>query len=202
VIVVGEPVALLAMLTLAPFTAPGVLGANVTVSVADCPGVSIVPFDTPLALKPAPVTVTPETVMFEFPLLVSVVESWIELFTFTVPKLKLVGLAAKICVAETPVPLTLIVIGEGVPFVVSLIVPLTVAVEVGVKTALNAMLPPASIVVAVDNPVMVIPVPVTVIFENLSVALPLFRSVTGCELLFPTTTFAKATLVGEAAIWA
>jgi hypothetical protein len=75
VIVVGEPVALLAMLTLAPFTAPGVVGANVTVSVADCPGVSIVPFDTPLALKPAPATVTLETVMFEFPLFVSVAES-------------------------------------------------------------------------------------------------------------------------------
>ena len=36
----GLFVALLVMVTLAPLTAPGVVGANFTVRVADCPGVS------------------------------------------------------------------------------------------------------------------------------------------------------------------
>jgi hypothetical protein len=94
----------------------------------------------------------------------------------------------------------LIVRGDGVPFVVSLIDPLIVVVDVGVKIALNVRLPPAAIVVAVVNPEIVIPVPVTVIFENDSVALPLLASVIGFELLDPTATVPKATLVGDAAI--
>ena len=39
-IVVGELVALLVMVMLAPLTIPGDVGANFTVRVADCPGVS------------------------------------------------------------------------------------------------------------------------------------------------------------------
>jgi hypothetical protein len=50
-------VALLAIVTLAPVPAlPALLGENVTVSVVDCPGVRIAPPETPLELKPAPVT--------------------------------------------------------------------------------------------------------------------------------------------------
>jgi hypothetical protein len=157
-------------------------------------------FETPLALNPAPVTVTVEIVMLEFPLFVSVDVSWLELLTFTVPKLKLVGFAASSRVAATPVPLRLIVNGEGVPLVVSVTDPLMVVAEVGVKMALNVALPPAAIVVDVVSPVMLIPVPDVTMFENVRVALPLFRNVTGCELLLPTTTLEKATLVGDAAI--
>lgn len=55
--VAGEFVALLAIVTLAPVPAlPALLGENVTVSVVDCPGVRIAPPETPLELKPAPVT--------------------------------------------------------------------------------------------------------------------------------------------------
>jgi len=39
-----------------------------------------------------------------------------------------------------------------------------------------------------------------VICENVRVALPLFLSVIGCELLLPTVTVPKLTLVGLAAI--
>lgn len=69
-IVSGEFGALLAMPTL-PLLAPPDVGANVTVSVADCPGVRIVPFTMPLALKPTPTMVTPEIVTLAFPLLVT-----------------------------------------------------------------------------------------------------------------------------------
>jgi hypothetical protein len=200
VTVVGELVALLEIFTFAPVTAPALVGENVTVSVAVCPGVSIMPFETPLALNPAPVTVTPDTVMVEFPVFVRIDESWLELFTFTVPKLKLVGFADSTFVAAIAVPVKLIVNGEGVPFVDSVIDPLTGVVEVGVKTALNDTLPPAAIVVDVVRPVIDIPVPVTEMFENVSVAVPLLVSVMGCELLLPTTTFVKVALVGEAEI--
>jgi hypothetical protein len=90
--------------------------------------------------------------------------------------------------------------GEGVPFVVNVIDPLMAVVEVGVKIALKTALPPAAIVVDVESPVWLIPVPATVICENVSAALPLFCSVMGCELLVPMTTLPKATLLGVAEI--
>ena len=152
-IVVGELVALLVIATFAPLTAPGVVGANVTVRVADCPGVSTVPFEMPLALKPAPVSATLEIVIFEFPLLVSNVVKDELLPSFTFPKLKVVGFAPSDKVAAAPVPDRLITSGEGVPFVVSVMLPLTVVAEEGVKTALKVVLPPAAIVVDVERPV-------------------------------------------------
>ena len=152
-IVAGEFVALLAIETLAPLTVPAVVGANVTVSVADCPGVSIVPFEMPLALKPAPVTVTPEIVTFELPLFEIDVVS--ELFdpSFTFPNERLVGFARSKNVAAEPVPDKLMTSGEGVPFVVNVMLPVTGFAEDGVKTASNVVLPPAAIVVDVESPV-------------------------------------------------
>jgi hypothetical protein len=73
-IVVGDAVALLAMLTL-PVAVPVVLGANWTVKMTVWLGVNVKPDATPLALKAAPDTVTPEMVIFEFPLLTSVAVS-------------------------------------------------------------------------------------------------------------------------------
>jgi len=174
VIVVGEPVALLASCTLAPVTVPPVVGANVTVSVADCPGVRIVVLETPLTLNPAPVVVTPETVTLEFPLFVIVDASWLEPFTFTVPKLKLVGLAAKIRVAATPVPLKLIVTDDGRPSVVRTIEPVTLVADTGVKIAFSVALAPAAIVVDVVTPELLKPEadPVMLTCENVRSALP------------------------------
>lgn len=80
--------------------------------------------------------------------------------------------------------------------------PLTVAAEPGVNTALNMALLPAAIVVDVVRPVRLNPVPVVEICENVSVAVPWLLSVMGCELLFPTMTFPKLTVVGFAAICA
>lgn len=131
-IAIGEPVALLVTLTFAPFTAPPVVGEKITVNVAVCPGVRIVPLATPLAVNPAPATAMPEMVKLEFPLFVSIEVSGLELFTFTVPKLKLVGFAPRIRVAARPVPLRLITSEEGVPFVVKVMEPLTAVVELGV----------------------------------------------------------------------
>lgn len=53
--------------------------------------------------------------------------------------------------------------GDGAPFVVMLIEPLTAVPEVGVKTALKFTLAPAAIVVDVESPVWLMPVPVTLI---------------------------------------
>jgi hypothetical protein len=83
----GEFVALLATETL-PVALPAPAGANVAVKVAVCPGVRMRPEETPLALKPAPETVTFETVTLELPPFVSVTDCVPLLDTFTFPKLK------------------------------------------------------------------------------------------------------------------
>jgi len=197
--VVGDPVALLAIFTLAPATVPPVVGLNVTVSVAAWPGLRIRPFATPLELKPAPVVVTLETVTLEFPVLVMVEVSELDVFRLTVPKFKLVGFAVRVRVAATAVPFRLMVSGEGVPFVVSVTEPLTLPADAGVNTALNVNVAPAAIVLDVVRPLMLIPAPVTETLENVSVVLPLFFSWIGWELLLPTTTLENVALAGLAA---
>jgi len=92
-LIVGELLALLLTATF-PVTAPAVVGANVITRVAVWLGVSVVPL-TPVALKPAPVAVTPEIITFEFPVFVSVTFTDALLPSLTLLKLKLDGLALR-----------------------------------------------------------------------------------------------------------
>jgi hypothetical protein len=193
--IAGELAALLAIVTLAPFTLPALLGENVTVSVLDCPGIRMVSPETPLALKPAPLTVTFDISTFEFPAFVSVALNDLLLPGATVPKFKLAGVTPSEVFAAEPVPVTPITSGDGTPFVTSVIEPLTAESEPGANTALNVALEFGAIAVDVDNPVRLTPAPLAPNCEKVSGALPLFRSVIGCELVFPTTTFPKLTLV-------
>jgi hypothetical protein len=89
---VGEFVALLRTVT-APVTLPAAAGVNEIFNTIDWVGVRTVPGAIPLAANPAPVTVTPEIVTFEFPLFTSVELSELLMPMVTFPKLKLVGLA-------------------------------------------------------------------------------------------------------------
>ncbi len=122
-------------------------------------GVRVVPALTPLALKPVPVTVTLETVTFEFPLLVRVMASEPVLPTFTFPKLRLVGFAPSRKVAATPVPLSGIVRGEPGASLTKEIEPVTLPAVAGAKAALNVVLPPAAIETGIVRPEMVKPAP-------------------------------------------
>jgi len=58
--------ALLVNITL-PATAAAVLGVKVAVNVALCPGFRVSPLDTPIALNPAPETLTPENIIVAVP---------------------------------------------------------------------------------------------------------------------------------------
>jgi hypothetical protein len=89
---------------------------------------------------------------------------------------------------------------DGDALVRSVIDPLEALAEVGVNTALKFRLAPAAIVVEAESPLMLNPEPVTLTCENVSVAVPLFVSVIGCELLSPTMTLPKLTLAGLAEI--
>ncbi|HEY6442008.1 MAG TPA: hypothetical protein VIY66_01570 [Candidatus Acidoferrales bacterium] len=185
---------MLAIVTLAPLALPALPGANVTINVVDCPGIRIVPPETPLALKLAPLTFTLDTFMLKFPVFVNVVLKDLLLPGVTVPKFKLAGLTPSEVLAAEPVPVTPITSGEGTPFVTNVIEPLIAEVEVGANTALNVALEFGAIVVDIDSPVRPTPAPLPANCEKVSVALPVFLSVIGCEFVFPTTTFPKLTL--------
>jgi len=156
----GEFVALLSTDTL-PVMLPAAAGANATFSVVDWLGVRTVPEVTPLTLNAVPVTVTLEIVTFEFPLFVSAALNELLLPTFTLPKLKLVGLAPSRKVGATPVPLREIASGEPGALLTSEMDPLAAPAAPGEKTVLNVTLVLAAIVSGTVRPVMLKPVPET-----------------------------------------
>ena len=77
-----------------PFRIPVADGVKVTSSIEDCPGVSISPVGTPLAENPAPEILTLEIAISELPALVIVTPRTPLPPSLTVPKLRLVLLAA------------------------------------------------------------------------------------------------------------
>jgi hypothetical protein len=98
----GELEALLATEAL-PVMLPAAEGLKVAVKVAVCPGFKMSPVGTPLALKPAPLTVTLEIVTLEFPALVNVTFWLLLLDTLTLPKFKADELEFKASVAALTV---------------------------------------------------------------------------------------------------
>ena len=198
-IVEGELVASLLIETL-PATAPVVVGANCTVRVADWFGVNISPAVTPLVLKPAPVTVTPEMVTFALPLLVTATLSELLLPSFTLPKLKLEVLNPSTLLEATPVPLSEMDNGEPGALLSSEIEPEAAPLVVGAKTALKVMFLPARMVTGALIPEMLKPAPVTLTEEMVKVAEPPFVTVIVWELLVPVETLPKAALGGVAEI--
>jgi hypothetical protein len=77
-----------------PFRIPVADGVKVTSSIEVCPGVSISPVGTPLAENPAPEMLTFEIAISELPALVTVTPRTPLPPSLTVPKLRLVLLAA------------------------------------------------------------------------------------------------------------
>jgi hypothetical protein len=162
-------------------------------------GIKVVPEVTPLALKPAPETVTLEMLTFEFPVLVRLALSKLLLPKFTLPKLRLVGFGVSRKVAVTPVPLIAIVSGELGALLTSETVPVTLPAALGVKATLNVALFPAAMVSGTVMPVRLKPLPDTIACEIVTLALPALDSLMVCELLVPVTTLPKLTLDGVAA---
>jgi hypothetical protein len=197
-IVAGELLALLATETL-PLALPEAVGAKVTLSVAVCPGVSVVFALTPLALYPVPLVLTPEIVTFEFPVFVRATFCVPPLPALTLPKLRLVGFAPISFVTATPAPPKEIPSGELGALLVREIEPLELAAAVGEKTALKVLVFPAGIVNGVVKPLRLKPVPVTVAWEIVTLAPPGFDKVKVCELPVPIVTLPKLALVGVTA---
>jgi hypothetical protein len=141
-------------------------------------------------------------VTLAFPLLVTVALSVLLLPTFTLPNDRLEVLSPSSLVAVTPVPLNAMTVGELGALLTMVTEPLTAPAEVGPNSALNIVLLPAATDRGALIPVVLKPVPATVIEEMVRDADPPFESVTVCELLVPVVTFPKLALPGVAVICA
>jgi hypothetical protein len=161
-IVAGELDALLVIETL-PVTLPVVVGANVTVRIIFCPASSVSGGVTPLALKPAPETVTWEMVTLELPVFESVAVWELLVPTVTSPKERLVGLAEIWYVALTPVPERGTVVGESGASLTMERLPVTLPAPVGANATLKVDVCPGLKGIGKVSPVVLKPEPETVI---------------------------------------
>lgn len=93
-----------------------------------------------------------------------------------------------------PVPESEMLIGEFVALLVTVTVPDTVAADPGVKVTPRVAVCPAPIICPAATPDALNPAPVALTVPIVTVELPLFVSVTLCELLLPTATLGNVRL--------
>jgi hypothetical protein len=103
-------------------------------------------------------------------------------------------------VPETPAPLTTIVAGEFVALLATFRLPLTIPAALGANVTFMVALCPAASVAPLTPPLVVIPVPLIVIPDIVTLEFPVFFRVTGKVLELPTLVFPKPKLVGVAVI--
>ena len=182
-----------------PLKLAALAGVNRTVIGAVCPAVRVNGAVRPVIVYPAPLTPTLVMLTFVLPVLLTVTVCW-ELFpTVTVLKFTLLGLAERLVLVVTPEPVSGIVkLGALGSLLVSTTVPVAAPVAFGENNTLNVVLPLAAMFIGVARPVMLKPVPVTAEALKAKVALPVFEILMVCELLVPTATLVKLTLLGLA----
>jgi hypothetical protein len=109
--VAGDPVALLAMVTI-PVTLPAEDGLNCTPIVNFWDGESVTGVPAPLRVNPAPAMLIPEIVTLAFPVSVIVTFCVAAFPVVRLPKLKLDALNEIVAVAAIPFPLNATMLGE------------------------------------------------------------------------------------------
>ena len=181
-----------------PLTAVEDVGVNDTVNVALFPPFNVSGVMIPLTLNPAPVIPTFETVTLDPPVFVIVSLKDPLLATLTLPKLRLVGLAASAPgakpVADTgTVKVGFVAVDGTVRF------PLTAPADVGANDTVNVALFPPFSVRGVVIPLKLNPAPVIPTLETVMLDPPVFVIVSLSDPLLPTLTFPKPRLVGLAA---
>ena len=113
------------------------------------------------------------------------------------PKLKLLGFEPS-WPCETPVPESGTESVELTASELIVSVPLAAPAAAGVKTALKVALCPALMVAGMPGPVKLNPLPPADALDTVTLTPPVFVTVTGTDLLLPTVTLPKLTLLGLA----
>lgn len=151
----------------------------------------------PLAVNPAPDTVTCEIVTLLFPVLLREIDCEpLALPTSTFPKLKLVTLGESRKVCAVPLPDNAMVVGEFVALLVTVMLPVMLPATVGEKPAVSDALCPAARVNGTVIPLTVNPAPDTATCEIVTLLFPVLMRETDCELLvLPTRMLPKLKLL-------
>jgi hypothetical protein len=190
----GEPGAVFAT-EMPPLAFPAAVGAKVTVTIADAPGVRVCG-DSVLMLNPAPLAVPDVIDTFAVPEFVRVTFTDAEAPVRILPKLMLAGLAVN--AACVPVPPSVITSGEFVAVEATVIVPDAVPAAVGANFAVHVAVPPAAICCPDVIPLTLNPAPAAPILFTVIAAVPELVNATVCVPLPPTSTFPKLKLPGFA----
>ena len=163
-----------------PLTAPADVGAKETVKVALFPAFRVRGVVIPLKLNPVPVAATFETVMLVPPVLVIISDSDPLLPTLTLPKPRLVGLAAS-APGVTPVADTGIVRVGFVAVELTVRLPVTAPATVGTNDTVKVALCPPVSVNGVAIPLTLRPVPVIPTLEIVTLVAPVLVMVSESE---------------------
>jgi hypothetical protein len=194
-IVVGEPVALLATVTV-PVSVAAVVGLNTTLNVVDWFGASVTGVFEPVRLNPAPFSLICVICTFPLPVFVAVTDKVEELPVFTFPKLRLVGLKDSVNDCATPVPLSGIAAGEFGALLTTVTLPLAAPADAGENCTLKLLDCPAPREIGRFSVPVLKPVPLAVTPVIVSVPVPLFVNWIDCVAGEPTVTFPKLALGG------
>jgi len=169
------------------------LGMNTALKLALLPAWIVSGVVSPVVLNPVPATMACEIVKVVFPPFEMLIgcETFVPVTTF--PKATLEGLAP-IC-AWMPVPLSAMVAGEFGALLVIETLPEALPAAVGANCTANVVPSPGFSVSGTGRPERVNPVPEALATEMVSATFPEFVSVMFCDVLLPTLTFPKLTLV-------
>ena len=190
---IGEPAALLAI-AIDPDSAAAVVGLNVTVTSAFCPGCKVEGIARPVSVTPVPLTAALEIVNAAVPVFdnftVSLEVLPIEMF----PKLIAAGVAVSAAVA--PLPLSAIFVGEFSVLLLIVSVPLAAPLDALYVTSSESV-PPGFSVAGTTIPPIVNPLPETVTDVTVRFAVPSFVITIFCVELAPTPTVPKLIAAGD-----
>lgn len=195
-IAAGEPGALLTIEIL-PVSLPVAGGVNFAVNDALLLALIVIGMVAPLMLNPVPEGNAWVTVNAAFPGFVNVTVCDPVLPTDTLPKATLAGLIVSCGCDAVPDPDNAIPSGEPGALLTIEMLPVALPAVVGENLAVNDVLSPAASVCAV-RPVMLNPVPVALLCEIATLAVPEFLRVTLTDPLAPTSRLPKLMLVGFA----
>lgn len=196
--VVGVLAASLPSTTL-PVEAAAVVGLNCTLKEVDCPGFKVTGKFRPTALKPAPVTLALAIFTLLLPEFVSCTGCVFVTPETTLPKLMLPGETAS-CDAGADVVLVpdkLTVVAPPCELT-SAMFPLLVPAAVGLNFTFKVTASPGTISSGAATPLAEKPVPVRLICESVTLAVPSFRNVALADAELPALMLLKFNSAGVA----
>jgi hypothetical protein len=168
-----------------PLAAPAVVGAKMALKAVDCPALRISGKVGPVKLNRLPDAAALDIVTATPPVFVTVTDTVLLLPTVTLPKLALLGFAAREP-GVSPVPESAMLSGEPAPSDTIASVPLVAPAEVGAKRTVKVTLWFAASVTGTDSPLTAKPAPLTLDCEIVTAVPPVLVKVSDLLELLPT----------------